>query len=117
MTERNYFIEHNYCYYLQQRERLSEAINYCEAAIEHDPNLAEAHNTLGTIYLKQQRFAESAESFERAIQLRPRYSEAYANAALASAGKGEFDEAAVQLEKGLANDRDGFFDGPRSVEI
>ncbi len=117
VTERNYFIEHNYCYYLQQRERLSEALNYCTAAIGHDPNLAEAYNTLGSIYLKQQKFDDARENFRRAIELRPGYSQAAANAALAAAGSGDFDAALAVIESGSANDRDGFFTGPRSFEI
>jgi protein O-mannosyl-transferase len=117
VTERNYFIEHNYCYYLQQRDRLNEALQHCAEALEHDPNLAEAHNTLGTIYLKQQRFADAKQRFQRAIELRPNYSQAYANAALTSAGEGDFTTAAALLEIGRANDGDGFFTGPTSLEI
>jgi Flp pilus assembly protein TadD len=117
VTERNYFIEHNYCYYLQQKERLGEAERFCTAAIEHDPNLAEAHNTLGTIYLKQQRFAAARSTFQRAAELRPGYSQAYANSALAAAGEGDLDAAAAELERGRANGKDDFFKVPEAADL
>ncbi len=117
VTNNNYFIEHNYCFYLQKNNRLGEAENYCKAAIEHDPELAGAHNTLGTIKLKQKKFAEAKSGFEQAIQLKPAYPQAYANLALAAAGENDFAAAVNYISKGVEIDDQGFFDGQRLVDL
>lgn len=117
VTEKNMFIEHNFCYYLQENGRLDEAESYCKAAIEHDPQLADAYNTLGSIKLKQKNFSEARANFEKAVEVKPAYPQAYANLALAANAGNDFAAAADYLNKGVEVDDQKFFDAQRLGEL
>jgi tetratricopeptide (TPR) repeat protein len=117
VTDKNFFIEHNYCYYLQENDRLAEAESYCKAAIEHDPQLADAYNTLGSIKLKQKNFFEARVNFEKAVEVKPAYPQAYANLALAANAGNDFAAAADYLNKGVEVDDQKFFDAQRLGEL
>lgn len=116
VTENNYFIEHNFCNYLEGKNRLDEAVVLCKAAIEHDPMLAEGYNTLGTIQLKQNRVAEAAANFRKSIDLQPAYVMAYANLAIAEIREGNFEQAGTVLNQGIENDKYEFFDTKRKLD-
>lgn len=49
--------------------RLNEAIQQVRATLDLDPNFAAAHQTLGWIYLNQQKPAEAVHEFETAVKL------------------------------------------------
>ncbi len=116
VTRDNYFIEHNYCNFLENRNRLEEAFVQCTAAIEHDPTLVEGYNTLGSIQLKQNKLTEAEQNFHKSIELKPDYVIAYANLAVANIREGNFEEAGKFLDRGIENDKYGFFDQKRKFD-
>ncbi len=54
-----------------QKGDVDAAVEKFRAALDLDPNLAEAHAALATVYYNQQRFDEAAESVEKALALKP----------------------------------------------
>ena len=116
VTDKNYFVEHNFCNYLEKQNRLNEAIALCKAAIEHNPKLAEGYNTLGSIQLKQNNLADAEINFKESIQLNPDYIMAYANLAIVNIRQGNFDEAGNFLNQAIEKDKFGFFDEKRKLD-
>ena len=62
-----------------QLGRLPEAASHYEQALRLDPDIAEAHNNLGSVLLQLGRIDEAAPQFEAALRLRPDYARARAN--------------------------------------
>jgi len=92
-------------HYNQAREYLdnneySQAIKYLNQAIELEPNLVQAHITLGIIYLTQRKYETAIAKLNRAIAIDPTRPSAYINRASARARVGKYREAIVDLEKG-----------------
>ncbi len=52
-----------------RRGELAPAADALTVAIEHDPDLILAHSTLSLVYLRQERFAEAADTAERTLEL------------------------------------------------
>ncbi len=67
------------------------------AAIERNPKAHPAYNTLGQIYLAQERFAEAADVYNQALDLAPDYALYHYHLGLAQYRLGQFDEAADSL--------------------
>jgi tetratricopeptide (TPR) repeat protein len=59
--------------------RIEAAIEACQAALDIDVNLPEAHNNLGNLYRTQGKHAEAFRHIQRALHLRPDYADAQAN--------------------------------------
>ncbi len=116
VTRNNYLIESNYCDHLRKLNRLDEATTQCLAALEHDPNLVQGHNGLGTILMQQGKYAEAKQSFERAIQADPKYTLAYGNLARAETALQNYGNAMEALAQAIATDTGGFFDDKRRAE-
>jgi FimV-like protein len=78
---------------LLHTNRLEAAADYLQAALKLDENLAPAHAALGSLRLRQSRFAEATASLERAVALDPQnYLAHYAYAdALSQNGMGSED--------------------------
>jgi tetratricopeptide (TPR) repeat protein len=70
---------------LRQRKRVD--------AVAVDPQLAEAHHTLGLALARQGKPEEAEDYFRQAIQLRPNYPEAHNNLGVALVHQGRLDEA------------------------
>jgi tetratricopeptide (TPR) repeat protein len=60
-----------------------EAVGYYRQSLARDPTLLKAHNNLGNLYIRQQRFSEAVTQFQAALTLAPEY--AYARNNLGSA--------------------------------
>src|SRR6202040_2651471 len=55
----------------QKPETLNAALTFAQRAIELDPNLADAHLSLGHVLKWAHRFSESFAEFERALEVNP----------------------------------------------
>jgi len=74
-----------------RRETFDEAIEAYQRAIEADPDLADAHCNLGSVYFHQERRSAARACYERALALESRHLEANLNLAalLEDEGHGE----------------------------
>ncbi|GJL81461.1 MAG: hypothetical protein DHS20C01_10950 [marine bacterium B5-7] len=63
----------------EQSGDLKTAVELCEQIVSTHNDDAEAHNQLGTLYFKQDKFELAIQCFERAISLRPAYPRALTN--------------------------------------
>jgi DNA-binding transcriptional MerR regulator len=74
-----------------ERATFAEAIEAYGRALDADPDFADAHCNLGSIYFNQDRRAAARACFERALALEPRHLEANLNLAalLEEEGRGE----------------------------
>lgn len=69
--------------------------------IDVNPDVAFAHNNLGSILVKQKRPGEAIEHFERAIELEPRNALAENNLGLAMVQLGRLDEAETHFRRAV----------------
>jgi Flp pilus assembly protein TadD len=72
---------------------------YSERHVDYE---AELHYVLASSLQYRGRIAEAAESYNKAITLRPDYVEAYQNLGLLLTGQGELDEAVSHYDRALA---------------
>src|SRR5207249_6362817 len=86
---------------LMLRERFDEAELEFRAAIESDPQYAEALNNLGTSLGRQAKNSEAAQSFREAIAISPQYTQALVNLGLTLAAQANYAEAERQLQNAL----------------
>jgi tetratricopeptide (TPR) repeat protein len=82
--------------------RLREAAATCRAILALRPELAEAHNLLGTIHKSLAQPAEARACFERAIACDPAHFDALVNLGCAVAETGRFDEATGYFERAVS---------------
>jgi Flp pilus assembly protein TadD len=85
---------------------LEEAEKEFKAALEADLFFGPAHNNLGTVYYRRQRFYEAAWEFQYAAKLMPQKAEPRNNLGLVLESAGKLDEAASWYEKALALEPD-----------
>lgn len=72
-------------------------------AVEFAPNNPDAHNLLGLIYFRQEKYAQAEVEFKDAISLNPKMSEAYNNLGTLLYQTKRYTESRVMLEKALEN--------------
>jgi len=75
------------------------------ASTQLDPNYPEPYKALGDLFLTAPRrlFDQAIEAYQKALELRPFYADAYAGLGDANAGKGDIDGAVSAYQKALAN--------------
>jgi Tfp pilus assembly protein PilF len=73
------------------------------AILRIDPNRAEIHANLGTIYYAQRRYTEASAAFRKALRLRPSLKGAEAFLGMSEARQGRTEQALPLLEKGFRN--------------
>lgn len=78
---------------------LSRAKTLARKALELDPQLAEAHTTMGFILTERHEFSESEEEFKRAIEEKPSYATARQWYSLLLRSMHRWDEALKQIKK------------------
>ncbi len=83
----------------QDRPRKKEYIN---RALQIDPDLAEAHASLGYQLMVDMNWAASERELKRAIELNPTYAQAYAWNGIRLTMIGKYNEALASLDRGLA---------------
>ena len=80
-----------------------EALRVLLSAIQNDPDLPEAHNALGLVYHALDKRDAALEHYEKAVSLRPRFSEAYNNLGTLLLDMGRYDEAIVAFNTALGD--------------
>jgi tetratricopeptide (TPR) repeat protein len=116
VTENNYLVEVNYCRYLDQLNRLDEALRHCNAAVEIDPNGPDGLNTLGDVQLKKGKLEDARQNFQKVIGIDPGFVLAYANLGIIETKSDNFEAALNYFDQAVGHDRTGFFDAGRRAE-
>ena len=82
-------------------KRYPEAAREFQNILHINPNSAEAHANLGTVYYAQTKYLDATASFEKALKLRPGLNGADAFLGMSLARVGRYREATPLLEKGF----------------
>ena len=83
---------------LAQQDKLDEAIRTMQKVLEEDPNIMDAHLTLGNWLNRAERQLEAIEAYKRALALKPDDEVAMLNLANAYRARGKTDDALAALE-------------------
>ena len=79
-----------------------QKLEYIRRALEIDPDLAEAHASLGYQLMCKQDWAASERELKKAQELNPSYAQAYAWNGMRLTMIGKYDEALAELDRALA---------------
>ncbi len=79
-----------------------QKLEYIRRALEIDPDLAEAHASLGYQLMCKQDWVASERELKRAQELNPNYAQAYAWNGMRLTMIGKYDEALAELDRALA---------------
>jgi tetratricopeptide (TPR) repeat protein len=82
-----------------EREKIEEALDCFDQAVEADPCAANAWNNRGVLLGELRRTQEALESYDRAIEADPSCARAWYNRRIELVKLGRFDEAIESLEK------------------
>ena len=83
-------------------ENRPQKLEYIRRALEIDPDLAEAHASLGYQLMCKHEWAASERELKRAQELNPTYAQAYAWNGMRLTMIGKYDEALVEIDRALA---------------
>jgi len=89
---------------LVERGYLDQAEEAFKLAASQDPDSAEAHYNLGTLYLQRKMWEQARRELRRASELRPDYLVILNNLGVLAAQQGRFDEALVDFEEVIRAD-------------
>ncbi|HYC12087.1 MAG TPA: adenylate/guanylate cyclase domain-containing protein [Nitrososphaerales archaeon] len=89
---------------IDREENLVKSKTMLERALQLDPALAEAHTTLGMVYLSDYNIRRAEGEFRRAIELKPSYATAHQWYYHLLTDKLEWDEALKEIEKAVELD-------------
>ena len=84
-----------------ERSHWGEAIAAYERALAIDPDFADAHCNLGTVFYNQDRKARARACFERALELEPCHLEAHLNLAALFEESGRLESALCHYKRAL----------------
>jgi tetratricopeptide (TPR) repeat protein len=102
--QRSAEIHYNLGVQAQQTGNIQEALSEFQHAVEQDPDNADVQNALGILlHLSFHRYAEAMEHYQRALEVRPSFSEARTNLANVHLDQGQYDEA-IKLYEQVLND-------------
>ncbi|MDJ0746695.1 MAG: tetratricopeptide repeat protein [Xenococcaceae cyanobacterium MO_167.B27] len=93
------YLEQGLAYWAEQKWQ--ETIQACQKAIDLNPDLVEAHKTLGNALQKLDRLPEAIGHYARAIELKPDFAEAYANLGTLYATQKKWEQALSYYEKAV----------------
>ncbi|HXV60674.1 MAG TPA: sulfatase-like hydrolase/transferase, partial [Vicinamibacteria bacterium] len=97
---------------LGAQRRYDEAIELLLGVLHDDPDIVDAHLSLGNLYSSTGRYEDAIAQFRRCLDLSPDYGLALTNLALAYRRIGKLDEAKIGFERVLSLDpgnRQAFF--------
>jgi serine/threonine-protein kinase len=89
---------------IDPEENLAKAKAMAERALQLDPALAEAHNTLGYVHHSEYNLRRAEEEFRRAIELKPSYATAHQWYMWNLISELRWDEALKEIEKAVELD-------------
>lgn len=89
---------------IDPEENLAKAKAMAERALQLDPALAEAHTTLGLVYLSEYGIRRAEEEFRKAIELKPSYATAHQWYFWVLRSELRWDEALKEMEKAVELD-------------
>ncbi|MEX1054892.1 MAG: tetratricopeptide repeat protein, partial [Rhodothermales bacterium] len=92
----------NFGRFLENQNRVAEAVEQYEKAIKEQPWLETAHYNLGTAFLRTGRHDEAESELREAVHLVPDYVDALGNLGLLLAGTGRESEARTFFERAVA---------------
>ncbi len=90
---------YDYALALARVNRFDDAQGQVEAALQADPNLAEAHELAGTLLARKRLLAEAAREYREAVRLRPDFSQAHLDLARVLAAQGDRPGAIEHLRE------------------
>jgi arylsulfatase A-like enzyme/Tfp pilus assembly protein PilF len=90
--------------YLQELGALDRSAALLQAVIAAHPDYAEAYNSLGVVYARQNKHAEARTAFRRVLELDPTSAKAYENLGVDELGAGELAAASADLARALSLD-------------
>ena len=79
--------------YLYENERYTDAIENAGILISHFPQAEELYNIRGAAEARLDRFSEAVKNYQKAIELNPKYAEAYNNLGNALRNSGYLSQA------------------------
>ena len=79
-------------------------MNDLQKALAINPNSAEAHNNLGSVYVTVNRLDEALKEYSEALRLKSDYAEAYSNRGWVYYRQGKYAEALDDAQKAAALD-------------
>tara|TARA_B100000809_G_scaffold254209_1_gene291138 strand:- start:254 stop:721 length:468 start_codon:yes stop_codon:yes gene_type:complete len=107
--------EANYYYNLgntyRQQDRLEEAIEAYNKAIEIKPDYHLAYHNLGNTYRRQGKYDQAIEAYNKAIEIKPDYHLAYYNLGNAYDEQDKYEEAIEAYNKAIeimSNDAESY---------
>ena len=86
---------------LADENKLEEAVNYHQKAIEINPSYAEGYNNLAVALQKLKRLDEAVNNYKIALKLKPNFTQVYNNLATALKYLNKFDEALINCKKAI----------------
>ncbi len=86
-------------------QKYSESIETTLKALSLNPNLAEAYNHLGIVYMETKRYKKSMEAFNTALKVRPIYPEIYNNIGVLLNKQRKYEEAITFFKKALSDQK------------
>jgi serine/threonine-protein kinase len=89
---------------IDREENLAKAKAVLERALQLDPALAEAHTTLGLVYLSEYDVSRAEEEYRRAIELKPSYATAHQWYSGVLRYELRWEEALKEIEKAVELD-------------
>jgi tetratricopeptide (TPR) repeat protein len=93
----------NYGIALARLNRLADAETHIAAAVQADPNLAEARDVLGTLLENRSRIDEAIAQYRAAINIRPDFGKAHLDLGAALANRRDLAAASEEFRKALAD--------------
>ncbi|MDX2092241.1 MAG: tetratricopeptide repeat protein [Kofleriaceae bacterium] len=97
-------LQNAYGLYYMRRNALSLALQHFQAAVEADPNFAEARMNVGLTTLGFRNYAVAKEQFSKVLELQPKNYDALNGLGAALRGLKDLDGAEAQYKKAIALD-------------
>ena len=79
-----------------------------ERAVKMDPNFADAHNNLGTVYYQNNQMKQAIKEYQKAIAINPAQATYHSNMGTAYLERKEFDKATSEYARAFQLDPDIF---------